>query len=220
MRNIHGNSKLKKRSPSLCQEELHGKMLLSEDKRAERSHLSWKEIDHISTIKCLGHSDLEVCFSFISHQGSLQSQHHNFKHLILFLYLDILSLKKWSNSRIPHWRSSEVCLMPAQQIKPSEGRWCKGGLLLTSIVHGVRISLATEKKSLHFPTVVTRTCDVEWSCWLSQQLKLSCYWGCFPTHFHNGKMNTNTQCLTSSRGSICKQSLAHQAGSLFDYTNA
>lgn len=66
--------KAKKKSPSLCQEELHRKMLLSMDTGAERSHLSWKEIDHISTMKCLGHSDLEVCF--ISHQGSLQSQLH------------------------------------------------------------------------------------------------------------------------------------------------
>lgn len=83
----------------------------------------------------------------------------------------------------------------------------------------MRIPLATEKKSLHFATVVTWICDVEWSCWLSQQLKFSCYWGCFPTHFHNGKTNTNTQCLTSSRGSICKQSLAYQDESLLDYTN-
>lgn len=31
-------------------------------------------IDHISTTKCLGYSDLEICFHFISHQGSWQSQ--------------------------------------------------------------------------------------------------------------------------------------------------
>lgn len=94
---------------------------------------------------------------------------------------------------------------------------CKGESLLTGMVPWGNYIFCYRKKSLHFRAAVTWPFDVVWSWWFSQLLNLSLYWGCFQKHCRDGR--TNTQCFTSSRGSICKHGFAQQAKNLLDYTN-
>lgn len=81
------------KSPSLCQEEFNRNMLLSEDKGAGRGRLSWEKVVLPFRDKTLRRLRRGSPFRFRL-PSAIPAPQHNFKHLLFFLYLDILSRKR------------------------------------------------------------------------------------------------------------------------------